>query len=129
MNVPRHPLLTRLDSALARGFAIALLLSSFATTHCPAAGTVVAWGANDAGQTTVPSGTTNVIAVAGGASHSVALKGDGTVVAWGFNVSGQTNVPVGLVNVAAIAAGATYSLALQSNGTLVIWGSLAPPPP
>jgi hypothetical protein len=128
MNVPGYPFFARLAGALARGLPLVLLLSPLATTLCPAAGTVVAWGANDAGQATVPAGTANIIAVAGGASHSVALKADGTVVAWGFSVSGQTNVPVGLANVAAIAAGATYTLALQSNGTLVIWGSLATPP-
>jgi alpha-tubulin suppressor-like RCC1 family protein len=32
---------------------------------------------------------TNVIAVAGGDSHSLALKSDGTVWAWGYNYYGQ----------------------------------------
>ena len=44
-------------------------------------GTVVAWGDNGEGQADVPAGLTDVIAIAAGLSHSVALKSDGTVVA------------------------------------------------
>ncbi|MGZ4964793.1 MAG: hypothetical protein ACXWC8_19725, partial [Limisphaerales bacterium] len=40
-------------------------------------GTVIAWGDNPYGETNVPSGLTNVVAVAGGAYHSVALVNDG----------------------------------------------------
>jgi alpha-tubulin suppressor-like RCC1 family protein len=46
-------------------------------------GTVVAWGYNDFGQSTVPAGLSGVVAIAGGWFHSLALKSDGTVVAWG----------------------------------------------
>ncbi|MBW7927619.1 MAG: RCC1 repeat-containing protein, partial [Fimbriimonadaceae bacterium] len=63
-------------------------------------GTVVAWGSNSRGQlgdgTTsdrnVPApvpGLDNVVAVAGGMFHSLALRADGTVWAWGANESGQ----------------------------------------
>jgi len=55
----------------------------------------------------------NVVAVAGGAYHSLALKSDGTVVAWGYNGDGETNVPPGLSNVVAIAGGGSESLALS----------------
>ena len=68
-------------------------------------GTVVAWGGNDNGQTTVPDGLTRVTAIAGGGWHTAALKSDGTVVAWGDNQYGQTTVPTGLTGVTAIAAG------------------------
>ena len=73
-------------------------------------------------QSAVPTGLSNVIAVAGGAYHSLALKSDGSVVAWGWNSSGQTNVPAFLSNVLAIAAGGSNSLALKSDGTVVAWG-------
>ena len=64
------------------------------------------------GQTTVPGGLSNVVAIAAGGYHSLALKSDGTVVGWGDNGYGQTTVPAGLSNVAAIAAGGYHSLAL-----------------
>jgi hypothetical protein len=73
---------------------------------------------------------TNVVAVAGGAYHSLALKADGTVVAWGAGTSnalapnyGQAMVPAGLTNVVAVAAGFYHSLALKADGTMVAWGS------
>jgi alpha-tubulin suppressor-like RCC1 family protein len=68
-------------------------------------GTVVAWGNNDYGQTDVPVGLGNVVAIAAGDSHNLALKADGTVVAWGWNGEGETDVPEGLSNVVAVAGG------------------------
>jgi alpha-tubulin suppressor-like RCC1 family protein len=87
---------------------------------------VVAWSSNNptlnSTITNVPSNLTNVVAIAAGATHTLALKGDGTVVAWGVNSNGETSVPTGLTNVAAIAAGESHSLALLSNGMVVAWG-------
>jgi subtilisin-like proprotein convertase family protein len=83
---------------------------------------VVAWGADYVGQTDVPSGLSNVVAVAGAYDHSLALKNDGTVVAWGDNTKNQTNVPAGLNGVVAVAGGQYYSLALKNDGTVAPWG-------
>ncbi len=83
---------------------------------------LVAWGDNLYGQVTVPAGLDQVVAVAAGASHSLALKSDGTVVAWGLNTSGQATIPAGLSNVVAMAAGSSHSVALQADGTVVGWG-------
>jgi alpha-tubulin suppressor-like RCC1 family protein len=114
-------------------------------------GTVSAWGRGYAGQLgdgayTDPqptpvkvSGLTNVIAVAGGRLHSLALKNDGTVWAWGDNSldelgDGTTtghNTPVqvkgpggagNLKNIVAIAAGDAHNLAVKSDGTVWAWG-------
>jgi hypothetical protein len=68
------------------------------------------------GQTDVPTGLSNVVALSG-EDHSLALKSDGTVVAWGRNKDGQADVPAGLSNVVAISAGGYHSLALRSKGT------------
>jgi len=87
-----------------------------------ASGTVTAWGYNNNGQTDVPAGLTNVVAVAGGEYHSLALRADGTVTAWGYNGYGQTTVPAGLSNVVAVAAGYGHSLALRADGTVAVWG-------
>ena len=108
---------------VALGLAVVLLAGALTGTQgqvTQLAGTVVAWGG---GATNVPAGLTNVVAVAGGQPHALALRSDGTVVAWG----NQTNVPVGLSWVIAIAAGVGmpeggHSLALKSNGTVVAWG-------
>ncbi|MDP9178676.1 MAG: RCC1 domain-containing protein, partial [Gemmatimonadota bacterium] len=59
-------------------------------------GTVVCWGINAYGQTTVPAGLTSVAQVSGVGDHTCALKTDGTVVCWGNNDSGQATVPDGL---------------------------------
>jgi alpha-tubulin suppressor-like RCC1 family protein len=83
---------------------------------------------NAQGMTRAPTGLTNILAVAAGNYHSLALKQDGTVTAWGWNSDGQTNVPPGLSNVIAVAAGWQCSLALLRDGRVVGWGRNATPP-
>jgi hypothetical protein len=113
-------------------------------------GEVYGWGLNNVAQTgagntaspkTLPvlvPGLSNVVAVAAGRMHSLALKADGTVVAWGQNASGMLGVgttsspiltptPVaGLTNVVAIAAADDWSFALRAedsvNLSLWSWG-------
>ncbi|MGZ4962992.1 MAG: glycine-rich domain-containing protein [Limisphaerales bacterium] len=99
--------------AAALGSAYTLLLTS---------NTVVGLGNNSSGQISVPTSATNVVAIAAGSSHGVALRGDGTVVAWGNNSSGQTNIPPTATNVVSIAAGSSHCLALRADGTVVGWG-------
>ena len=93
-------------------------------------GTVVPWGG---GQTNMPSGLNDIVAISSSLDHSLALRSDGTVVAWGYGEQGQTNVPAGLSHVISIAAGYYQSLALKNDGTVVGWGSTndgaANPPP
>ncbi len=88
-------------------------------------GTVVAWGDNAYGQTTIPAGLSGVTAIAAGFYHTVALKDDGTVVAWGLNDWGQTTIPAGLSGVTSIAAGWIHTVALKNNGMVVAWGNNA----
>jgi alpha-tubulin suppressor-like RCC1 family protein len=88
-----------------------------------------------------PAGLSNVIEVAAGAGHSLALRSEGTVVGWGQNQVGEaTGVPSSeepwtssgrailagqvLSNAVAIAASAGYSLALKRDGTVVAWGRM-----
>ena len=94
------------------------------TEPCRGSGTVTAWGDNASLQCTVPTHppTKNVIAVAGGAAHSLALETNGIVVGWGDNSKGETNTPANLTNAVAIAAGDGFSLALKSDGLVVAWG-------
>ena len=103
-------------------------------------GTVVAWGANGAGQlgngtttdsrTPVPAqGLANIAAVAGGVSHSVALARDGRVFAWGGTLGDGTSdfspTPVavpGIAPIAAISAGYFNTFAVRTDGSAYSWG-------
>src|SRR5258706_16329486 len=102
-------------ASLLFGLAVVWFTLPTTTTNATSTGTVVAWGDNTYGQTTVPPGLTGVTALAGGGGHTVALKSDGTVVEWGDNTFGQTTVPAGLTGVTAIAAGGYHSPALQES--------------
>ena len=113
-------------------------------------GTVWAWGDNTFGQlgnntnnsSTTPvqvmiDGTTpltNIIAIAAGGTHSLALQNDGTVWVWGYNNDGQlgdgTNTNenhaeklTSISGATAIAAGFSHSLALGADGSAWVWGS------
>ena len=68
-------------------------------------------------------GLENIIEIAGGGAHSLALRSDGTVVAWGANCYGQLGNAINsssdsfvlvsnLTGVTAIAAGGEHSLAM-----------------
>lgn len=125
-------------------------------------GTVWAWGNNDYGQlgngSVTPSyggvayaaqvtGLSNVVSIAAGHWHSVAVKSDGSVWTWGLNYTswdanrnGQlgdgttTNrlTPVRVLGVGGVgylsgvvkaAAGSSFTLALKSDGTVYGWGT------
>lgn len=83
---------------------------------------VIAWGDNSVGQTAVPFGTADVVALAAGGDHSLALRANSAVAAWGDNASGQSNVPQPTRNIVAIADGESHSLALGLDGTVFAWG-------
>lgn len=83
---------------------------------------VVAWGWNAYGQTTVPGGLTGVKSIAAGGYHNLALKMDGSVVGWGSDFHGQSTVPRGLTGVRSIAAGCMHSLLVRADATISAWG-------
>jgi len=108
-------------------------------------GTVWTWGSNSKGQ--LGDGTTqgqrstpwqvskvsDVVAVAAGWDHTVALDSNGSVWTWGWNKYGQLGndsttdlgTPVrvsNLSNVVAVAAGHYHTVALKSDGTVWTWG-------
>jgi alpha-tubulin suppressor-like RCC1 family protein len=109
-------------------------------------GTVWTWGNNGSGQLGIGTtgnsigtpvqviGLANVVAIAGGASHSLAMKSDGTIWAWGDNSAGElgngnttnSSTPVqvaGFSGAVAIAAGGNLSVAVKSGGTVWAWGN------
>ncbi len=101
----------------------ALLLCFGLAWYCAPAqatpGTVVSWGG---GQTGMPSGLNDIVAISSSLDHSLALHSDGTVTAWGYDFDNQSEVPAGLGGVTAIASGAFFSVALKSDGTVSAWG-------
>jgi len=80
------------------------------------------WGDDSWGQIDVPGSATNVIAIAAGAWHSVALQNNGSVLAWGDDSNRQCEVPPALNDALAIAAGGYHSVAIRANGAVVAWG-------
>jgi len=145
------------DGELASKTVTAVAAGLFHNVALVSDGTLIAWGANSSGQlgngnktnAGVPvavlsngalAGKT-VIAIAAGASHTLALTADGRVFSWGSNVSGQlgygssspssSSSPAaisggGLIagnTVVAIAAGANHSLAVTSDGKVYAWGN------
>jgi hypothetical protein len=83
---------------------------------------VVAWGSNRHQELEVPPGLSEVVSLAAGFNHSLALRSDGSVVAWGSNLDGERDVPSGLRDVVAVYAGDWVSYALRRDGTLAGWG-------
>ena len=120
-------------------------------------GTVWAWGLGDQGQlghdnatlancnvegqfgtfdcSTTPrqvNGLDNVVAIAAGWRHSMALKRDGTIWTWGSDFYGQRGLGSDLASVPGrvtatglftrVSAGYFFSAALRSDGTVWAWG-------
>ena len=74
------------------------------------------------GEATIPWWVSNVVAVAAGQYHTLAVKQDGSVIAWGDNSAGQSQPPM-LTNAVAVAGGTLFSVALKADGTLAGWGN------
>jgi len=83
---------------------------------------VIAWGDDSGNQTDVPVGLDDVVAVAGGDYHTLALRHNGSLAAWGFDGDGQTDVPSSPLCFVSVAAGADHSLAITKTGSMVAWG-------
>ena len=62
----------------------------------------------------VPSGLSNVMAIAAGEFHSLAIKSDGTVVGWGDNWGAETP-PTGLGSLISVAGGGDFSVGLWTD--------------
>ncbi|MHC4664049.1 MAG: RCC1 domain-containing protein, partial [Planctomycetota bacterium] len=107
--------------------------------------TIYTWGRNDNGQlgdgsemqssTPIPLGgaVSNVIGIAAGTMHSLAVLSNGSVLAWGDNSKNQlgdgtindSNVPKivpGITNAVGVAAGMYHSLAVLEDGSVRGWG-------
>ena len=70
-----------------------------------------------------PTGLKNVVDVAVGFNHAIALTREGSVIVWGEGFFATNKVPDELSNVVGVAADMRTCSALSSNGTIVSWGS------
>ena len=84
----------------------------------------------DIGRVAAP---TDLVTIAAGLTHGLAVRANGTVWAWGSNAQGElgdgTTAPrswpeqvVGLTYAVAVSAGDQFSLALKRDGTVWAWG-------
>ncbi len=99
---------------------IAVMLLALVTPFQGLTQNVIVWG-NLYARTNVLASATNVVAVAAGGFHCLALRGDGSVIGWGDASSGAT-VPAEATGIVAIEAGYKHSLALKQDGTVLAWG-------
>jgi hypothetical protein len=87
--------------------------------------TLVMWGDNRHGQTTIPPAirTMRFDDIATGHTSAYGLGIDGRVYAWGSNDFGEGSVPVAAQsNVKAISASGRAAAAVRTDGTVVLWG-------
>lgn len=83
-------------------------------------GAIACWGDNEDGESIAPLGVTNILSIAAGEYHSVAVEDNGSVIQWGYNWG---NVPADLTNAVAVSAGYEHTIALRNNGTVETWGN------
>jgi hypothetical protein len=97
-------------------------------------GSIATWGTPGETNVPPPKNLSQIVALAAGFHHNLALLKDGTVFGWGSNQVGQLDIAMGQSNVVAIAAAGDYSLAVLDNGLVLGAGKsswtppLVPPP-
>lgn len=100
--------------AIATGYSHAVVLSPDST--------VFAWGANDSGQTDIPSGLGKVVAIKAGGYSSAARTKDGRIVVWGASLV-KNGVPDTIRAAKDFVVGDGFGAALMPDSTLVWWGN------
>ena len=106
-------------SSTRAGSTLAVAAGSYHSLALSNNGTVAAWGSG-AG-TNVPSGLSDVVAIAAGGSNSLALIGSNGMGGIALGAGPATNVPVGLSDVMGIAVGSNFGVGLLNTGALVAW--------
>ncbi|MFB0958004.1 MAG: ABC transporter permease subunit [Clostridiaceae bacterium] len=73
-----------------------------------------------------PAGMSNLVQVAAGYDHVLALGADGKLWAWGNSRNGQTRIPPQLRNakIKSVHAGYKFSLVVLEDGTTAAWGNV-----
>lgn len=146
-QLPRYALPMRVEGLTD---VVQIAAGEFLCLALRADGTVWSWGANWIGQLGVGNAwwevpfrytpapvaeLSDVVAIAGGYAHGLALKRDGTVWVWGSNFAGELGggaiyyahgAPLrveGLTDVVSIAGSNASSAAIRRDGTVWAWGA------
>ena len=107
-----------LKSQAVSAFVACLMLFLFSAQAL--SGTITSWGRDSSNQVTDTPLGTDFTAIAGGRSHSLALKSDGSLISWGYDNSNQVaNTPLD-TNFTAIAGGEYHSMALTSDSVAAV---------
>jgi exopolysaccharide biosynthesis protein len=118
--------ITNAQSTLAGAYSV-LITNAFGSALSSNAALAIlplgASGDNTFGQISLPPNLSNLVAIAAGGWHSLALRADGTPIAWGNDSNGECDVPPALTDAVAIAAGGYQSLAIRAEGTVMAWGA------
>ncbi|MEW5304175.1 MAG: hypothetical protein WDW36_006806 [Sanguina aurantia] len=121
-------------SAIAAGNGFTLALKPDGTVVCWLA-PYTAFGASnvDYGPCNIPAGLSDVVTIAAGWTHGLAITASGTVVVWGSYVKvsgygdavmlGTAFLPAFTQAIVAVAGGCSHSLALTSTGQVLVWGA------
>jgi alpha-tubulin suppressor-like RCC1 family protein len=132
-----HSLALRSDGTLARwgssanppvavGDAVAIACANLVAFALNCDGTVAGWEWGTGMLTygaPIPQEVTNVVTLASGDGHALAIRSDGRLFVWGFNEAGQTNLPLSLTNAVDVAGGFAHSVALTADDQVVGWGN------
>ncbi len=93
-------------------------------------GAVRCWGLNSDGQSTVPEGLPEIIAIsaggwaeAGSEGFTVAISTDGVIHSWGSNTYGQCNVPPSPLPWRSIEAGGSHVVGVDGRQVVHCWGN------
>ena len=144
------PVQVRVDATTPLRDVIAIAAGFFHNLALKADGTVWAWGANWDYQLGDPSGQdsyyaaqifgsdgqplTNIVDIACGGYHGMALTRDGKIWVWGYNGEGELGIGssdwaisqprmiTGLPNMSALSAGDEHSVVLDNDGNVWAWG-------
>jgi alpha-tubulin suppressor-like RCC1 family protein len=85
-------------------------------------GTVVAWGGNAKGQTTVPPNAKDMKQISAGNQFSLAVRNDGSVFGWGSNDYNQLFIPAEYTDIFNAAAGYSNTILGLRNGRIIVLG-------
>jgi alpha-tubulin suppressor-like RCC1 family protein len=85
-------------------------------------GSVLAWGGNAKGQSTVPANAKDMKQVSAGNQFTLAVRKDGSVFGWGSNEYNQLLIPAEFTDIYNANAGYSNTILGLRNGRIIVLG-------